>query len=98
MFLQNYQFEIIHVPDKANSAADALSRHSMVPAIQVVQETFAATHINWAQAQDDDPVLSDIKQHVNEHSAYVVINNILYRSFSQKGSIHHSDLFLVVPK
>ncbi|KAG0939569.1 hypothetical protein G6F25_010064 [Rhizopus arrhizus] len=97
MFLQNYQFEIIHVPDKANSAADALSRHSMVPAIQVVQETFAATHINWAQAQDDDPVLSDIKQHVNEHSAYVVINNILYRSFSQKGSIHHSDLFLVVP-
>ncbi|KAG1340890.1 hypothetical protein G6F62_005262 [Rhizopus arrhizus] len=97
MFLQNYQFEIIHVPDKANSAADALSRHSMVPAIQVVQETFAATHINWAQAQDDDPVLSDIKQHLNEHSAYVVINNILYRSFSQKGSIHHSDLFLVVP-
>jgi hypothetical protein len=98
MFLQNYQFEIIHVPGKANSAADALSRHSRVPAIQVVQETFAATHINWAQAQDDDPVLSDIKQHLNEYSAYVVINNILYRSFSQKGSIHHSDLFLVVPK
>ncbi|KAG1123638.1 hypothetical protein G6F42_010358 [Rhizopus arrhizus] len=98
MFLQSYQFEIIHVPGKANSAADALSRHSMVPAIQVVQETFAATHISWVQAQDDDPVLSDIKQHLNEHSAYVVINKILYRSFSQKGSINHSGLFLVVPK
>ncbi|KAG1529489.1 hypothetical protein G6F51_014132 [Rhizopus arrhizus] len=64
MFLQSYQFEIIHVPGKANSAADALSRLSMVPAIQVVQETFAATHISWVQAQDDDPVLSDIKQHI----------------------------------
>ncbi|KAG1372354.1 hypothetical protein G6F61_011129 [Rhizopus arrhizus] len=50
MFLQSYQFEIIHVPGKANSAVDALLRHSMVPAVQVVKETFAPTHINWAQA------------------------------------------------
>lgn len=88
-FLQSYHFEIIHIPGKSNSTADALSRHSMVPSIQTIEHTF-----DWSQAQDYDADLHDIKLNIEKHSSYVVIKNILYRSFSKDDPSYQRDLFI----
>ncbi|KAG1062624.1 hypothetical protein G6F62_008005 [Rhizopus arrhizus] len=96
MFLQSYQFEIIHVPGRLNSAADALSRHSVAMSnIQVL--TSITDNIDWSKLQDEDASLYEIKNNIDQHELYVVIHNILYISKPNKDSIHHNDLYLVVP-
>ncbi|KAG1135165.1 hypothetical protein G6F37_013057 [Rhizopus arrhizus] len=96
MFLQSYQFEVIHVAGTNNSAADALSCRSIIPSVQAIQETSLSPQFDWFKAQSEDSDTVEIINNVQQHVSFSVIDNLLYKSLPRKNSVHSKNLCLVV--